>query len=56
MSCCERSRLSHGASDSTMKPLLFWPFWPALANVPSISPESRSGWISRSIARICCVV
>ena len=51
-----RSRSSQGASDSTMKPLLSEPPWPAMAKVLSISPESRSGWISRSIGAICCVV
>ncbi len=56
ISCCERSRWSHGASDMTMKALLTLPPWPALAKVAVTSPESRSGWISCSMRLSCWVV
>ena len=52
--CCVRVRWSQGARVSAMKPALETPCEPAEAKVATISPESRSGWISRSISRMFC--
>ena len=49
ISCWLRSRSSHGASVSTMKPLLSRRPGRRSRRCSSTSPESRSGWISSSI-------
>ncbi|MNT16744.1 hypothetical protein D3C72_1518600 [compost metagenome] len=51
--CWLRSRLSHGVSVSTMKPLLAEPPWPEIEKMLSISPDWTSGCSPSSIRRIC---